>query len=68
MARDSRLRRTHKIQVELNDYEMLALDNYCKKFKVSNRAKLVREALFTKVLGDFDDNYPTLFSKEEMKG
>jgi hypothetical protein len=59
-------RRTHKYVIALNDYEAEAFEHYCKKYKVHNRAKIIREALFTKVLTTFDKDYPTLFDKEEL--
>lgn len=61
------LRRKHKKEILLNDYEVKALNNYCRKFKISNKSKVIRDALFAKVLKGFDDNYPTLFSDEEMQ-
>lgn len=60
------LRRKHKQQIMLNDYEIDAFNQYCKKYKVNNRSKLIREALFTKVLQSFEDDHPTLFGKEEL--
>ncbi len=60
------LRRVHKHQILLNDFEVDAFNQYCKKYKVQNKSKLIREALFGKVLKDFDDDYPTLFGKEEL--
>ncbi len=60
------LRRKHKHQILLNDYEIDAFNRYCKKHKLVNKSKVIREALFTKVLKNFDDNYPTLFSSEEL--
>ncbi len=60
------LRRIHKHQILLNDYEVDAFNQYCKKYKVHNKSKLIREALFTQVLKTFDDDYPTLFDKEEL--
>jgi hypothetical protein len=61
-----KLKRTHKQIVLLNDYEAEAFEHYCKKYKVQNRSKVIREALFTQVLKTFDKDYPTLFDKEEL--
>ena len=47
-------------------YEVAALDKYCKKYRVKNRTKLVREILFTKIFTDFNSNPPTLFGEDEM--
>ncbi len=59
-------RRTHKHMILLNDYEAEAFENYCKKYKIQNKSKVIREALFTMVLKTFDKDYPTLFDKEEL--
>lgn len=60
------LRRKHKKEFLLNEYEIKAFDNYCRKFKVSNKSKVIREALFEKVLKELENQHPTLFSKEEL--
>lgn len=60
------LRRKHKHQILLNDYEIDAFNKYCRKYKVNNKSKLIREALFTKVLQSLEEDYPTLFDKDEM--
>lgn len=60
------LRRKHKQQILLNDYEIDAFNQYCKKHKINNRSKIIREALFTQVLRSFEDDHPTLFGKEEL--
>ncbi|MDA3890848.1 MAG: hypothetical protein PF517_04200 [Salinivirgaceae bacterium] len=60
------LRRKHKHQILLNDYEIDALNQYCKKHKIINKSKVIREALFTKVLRNLEDDYPTLFGSDEL--
>ena len=58
---DPKLKRTHKLTIMFNDYEAAAFDRYCKRYKVENRAKVVREAIITKVFADIDRIHPTLF-------
>jgi hypothetical protein len=60
------LKRKHKQSLALNDYEIEALDKYCRKYKVKNRAKFMREAIITVVLKQFDKDYPTLFDVSEI--
>lgn len=60
------LRRKHKQQILLNDYEIDAFNQYCKKNKINNKSQIIREALFTKVLRSLEDNHPTLFGEEEL--
>ncbi len=54
-------RRKHRQSFNLNDLEMKALQKYCKKYKVKNKAKFMREAVMTVILKKFDEDYPTLF-------
>jgi len=62
-----KMRRIYSVVMKLNELEMEALDNYCKKYHVKNRSKLIREALMTTVLKRFDDDYPSLFDNIEEK-
>lgn len=56
-----KFKRQHRQSFRLNEPEMKALTNYCKKYKVRNRAKFLRETIMTAVLKKFDEDYPTLF-------
>ncbi|MBQ5943317.1 MAG: ribbon-helix-helix protein, CopG family [Bacteroidales bacterium] len=55
------LLRGHRQVVCLNDKEMAAVDEYCRRFKVKNRSGLFREALMERVLSELEENHPTLF-------
>jgi hypothetical protein len=48
-----------------NNRELQAIDAYCKKYKVDNKTKFMREAILTEVLKRFDTDYPTLFEFEK---
>lgn len=50
----------------LNHREMNALNAFCKKYKISNRSKFIREAVMTTILKKFDEDYPSLFEQEEQ--
>lgn len=43
----------------------MAIDAYCKKYKVDNKTKFMRETILTQVLKRFDSDYPTLFEFEK---
>lgn len=58
--RDS-LKRIHRKSVLFNQQELAAIDEYCRKFKVSSRSALIREALMSHVLAGLEENHPTLF-------
>ena len=55
------LRRKHRKTVLFNDRELAAIDEYCKKFKVSSRSAIIRQATMERVLKALEENHPTLF-------
>lgn len=64
----TKLIRKHKKSVLLNDKEIAVLNQYCEKYKVKNKSKLIRESLFTSILETFENDYPTLFDKRVLAG
>jgi len=53
--------RKHRQVIYLNDSEMAAISEYCRRFNVSTRAVLFREAVMEKILSGLSDSHPTLF-------
>lgn len=53
--------RKKKVSILLNDTEMHVLEKYCKRYRVTNRSKLIRETLMRAMLKQFDKDQPTLF-------
>ncbi len=62
----SSLRRNHRTSFLLNDMEKEAIDKYCKKHKIRNKSKFMRETLMRTVMDHFINDYPTLFDKKDM--
>ncbi len=60
------MKRSHRTAFLLNDKEKEALDIYCKKNKIKNKSKFIRETLLRAVMDHFLDDYPTLFDKKDM--
>ncbi len=60
-----KLTRKHKITITLNDKEFAVLKKYMKKYKINNKAQLIRQALFNRILEQFDKDYPSLFSDQD---
>ena len=56
-----KLPRIHKLTILLNEKEYKVLQKYITKYKITNKAKFVRQALFTHILEHYDRDYPTLF-------
>ncbi len=55
--------RKHVVKIQLNDKEKEVLDKFCKKYKITNRSKLLRELVFSAVLSKIEEDYPSLFDK-----
>jgi hypothetical protein len=65
MSSKEKLRRKHTVQFLFNDLELQAFEKYCKKYRIKNRSKFIRETVMTEVLGQFDKDYPSLFDNTE---
>lgn len=59
--RDLDLKRVNKKVIAFNNKEQKAIDYYCKKYRVGNKTKFMREAIITHILRKFDQDYPTLW-------
>ena len=55
------LRRSIRKGVLFNAQEIAAIDEYCRRFKVSSRSVLIRQATMERVLKALDESHPTLF-------
>jgi len=55
------LKRSHRKSVFFNEKEIAAIDEYCRRFKVSSRSALIRQATMERVLKVLGENHPTLF-------
>ena len=53
--------RKHRVTIMLNDSEMRMLQRYLDRYDVSNRSRLIREALMRNILDRFYKDSPTLF-------
>jgi hypothetical protein len=55
------LRRIHRKSVLFNSQELAAIDTYCKRFKISSRSALIRQAVMERVLEGLEESHPKLF-------
>ncbi len=60
------IKRSKSITTMLNDTEYNAINKYCKKYKVQNRSKMIRDFVFSAILQTYDRDYPTLWDKQIM--
>lgn len=64
IQKDNNLKRVHRKSILFNKREIQAIDHYCKRYKIRNKSKLMREMIITSVLKQFDEDYPSLFEKK----
>jgi len=55
------LKRKIRKSVCFNQQELAAIDEYCRRFKVSSRSALIRGSVMKHVLEGLEENHPTLF-------
>lgn len=60
-VKTKKLPRTKRATITFNELELLAIEKYCKKYKVQNKAKFMRETIMRAVLTRFTEDYPTLW-------
>ncbi|MDR1667409.1 MAG: hypothetical protein LBS03_06950 [Bacteroidales bacterium] len=58
---DPELLRVNRLSVLFNNRELRAINEYCRKYAIRNRSKLIRDIVFSTVIRKFEDDYPTLF-------
>lgn len=63
-AKDNDLKRVYRKSILFNKREIQAIDHYCKRYKIKNKSKFMREMIITSVLKKFDEDYPSLFEKK----
>lgn len=66
-AKELNLKREITQTIRFNSRENSAINQYCEKFKVKNKAKFMREAIIAEILRKFEDNYPTLWDNEQPR-
>lgn len=59
------LKRTHKQTLLLNSRELKAINIFCEKYKITNKAKFMREAIVMAVLRKMEEDHPTLFEEPQ---
>ena len=64
VKKDDSLKRVHRKSILFNKREMQAIEHYCKKYKITNKSKFMREIIIISVLKKFDEDYPSLFEKK----
>jgi hypothetical protein len=63
-VKDESLKRLYRKSILFNKREIQAIDHFCKRYKIKNKSKFMREMIITSVLKKFDEDYPSLFEKK----
>ncbi len=58
-------KRGNRIVIMLNDREKSFLDRFCARYKITNRAKLLREVIMGSFLKKLEEDYPTLWDNRD---
>ena len=61
IQRIAKLARKHRKVVAFNDSELEVIIAFCKKYKITNQAKFIREAVISTILRKTEEDHPTLF-------
>ncbi len=64
-TKEKDLLRKNPQSILFNNREMKAIEAYCTKYKVKNKAKFMRETILSEILRKFDEDYPSLFEFEK---
>ncbi|MCG8700628.1 MAG: hypothetical protein MI922_21415 [Bacteroidales bacterium] len=61
------LKRKNRQAILFNEREFNAINHYCKRFRIKNKSKFMREAIISEVLKRFEDNHPSLWDDPQLR-
>lgn len=59
--------RRKRIVALVSDEEDRLIENYLKKYKITNKSNWMRETLLAFIYKNLDEDYPTLFNEHDMR-
>ena len=62
--KEENLKRIHRKAILFNKRELNAINHYCRKYKIKNRSKFMRETIISTILQKFDEDHPSLFEDQ----
>ena len=66
MARPKPKRHTRIVSL-VSEEENRIIDEYLKKYRITNKSNWIRETLLAFIYKNIDEDYPTLFGEHEMR-
>ena len=58
------LKRIYRKSILFNQKEINAINNYCRRYKIKNRSRFMREAIISSILQKYDEDPPSLFEDQ----
>lgn len=63
--KEEKLKRNNRLTLMLNSREMRAIDVYCRRYRVRNKSRFLRETVMNAILKRFDEEMPSLWEDNE---
>ncbi len=60
-------KRERRVAFMLNDTEYNAIEQYLRKYKITNRSNWYRSTILSHIWKMMEEDYPTLFNENEMR-
>lgn len=60
-------KRKQRMVCLMSEEEVRIVDCYLKKYKITNKARWLRETVLTFIHQNMEDDYPTLFNEHDMR-
>lgn len=59
--------RHQRVVCLVSEEEMRIIDDYLKKYRITNKSNWMRETLLSFIYKNLDEDYPTLFGEHDMR-
>lgn len=60
-------KRKQRMVCLMSEEEVRIVDNYLKRYKITNKARWLREIVLTFIHQKMEEDYPTLFNEHDMR-
>ena len=60
-------KRKQRMVCLMSEEEVRIVDNYLKRYKITNKARWLRETVLTFIHQNMEEDYPTLFNEHDMR-
>lgn len=67
LVKSNEPKRKHRMVCLVSEEELRIVDAYLKRYKISNKARWMRETLLAHIHQTMNTDYPTLFNEHEMR-